>query len=234
MHESCHTYVLIHRSDTCRIYEYESHIWMSHVTHINESCHTYEWVMSHIWRLIHMCSFICQTLVASMNMSHVRHLSHIWIWVMSDTCRIYSYMRQVSDMTHSYVRLLRINYEYFLFPLSSPPLSAWAPLLYIIHYYILYCTCTTWLIHMCDMTHSYVWHDSFICVTWLIHMYDMAHSYVCHDSFICATWLIHMPCSLTKEPYSPTREPSIWLIGDIVQPLSCTKICSLTKNKRAL
>jgi len=23
---------------------------------------------------------------------------------------------------------------------------------------------------MCDMTHSYVWHDSFICVTWLIHM----------------------------------------------------------------
>jgi len=25
-----------------------------------------------------------------------------------------------------------------------------------------------WLIHMCDMTRSYVWHDSFICVTWLI------------------------------------------------------------------
>jgi len=24
------------------------------------------------------------------------------------------------------------------------------------------------LIHMCDMTHSYVWHDSFMCVTWLI------------------------------------------------------------------
>jgi len=26
-----------------------SHIWMSHFTHINEACHTYEWVMSHIW-----------------------------------------------------------------------------------------------------------------------------------------------------------------------------------------
>jgi len=25
------------------------HIWMSHVTHVNESCHTYEWVMSHMW-----------------------------------------------------------------------------------------------------------------------------------------------------------------------------------------
>jgi len=26
-----------------------AHIWMSHVTHTNESCHTYEWVMLHIW-----------------------------------------------------------------------------------------------------------------------------------------------------------------------------------------
>ena len=34
-----------------------------------------------------------------------------------------------------------------------------------------------------DMTHSYVWHDSFICVTWLIHMCDMTHSYVWHHSF---------------------------------------------------
>jgi len=31
----------------------------------------------------------------------------------------------------------------------------------------------TWLIHMCDMTHSHVWHDSFTCVTWLIHMCSM-------------------------------------------------------------
>ena len=52
------------------------------------------------------------------------------------------------------------------------------------------------VIHMCDMTHSYVRHDSFICVichswqwqgsficvTWLIHMCDMTHSYVWHDS----------------------------------------------------
>jgi len=54
----------------------------------------------------------------------------------------------------------------------------------------------TWLIHMCDMTHSYVCHDSFICKTWHIHMWhglftcDMTHSYVIwhthmwHDSFI--------------------------------------------------
>ena len=54
----------------------------------------------------------------------------------------------------------------------------------------------TWLIHMCDLTHSYVWLDSFICVTRLIHMCHMTHSYVWHDQFICVTWLMHM-CDMT-------------------------------------
>jgi len=45
---------------------------------------------------------------------------------------------------------------------------------------------------MCDVTHSYVWRDSFICVTWLIHMCDVTHWYVWHYSSICVTWLIHM------------------------------------------
>ena len=66
----------------------------------------------------------------------------------------------------------------------------------------------TWLIHMWNMAHSYLWHDSFICETWLIHMCDMTHpydigwsmvaendmthSYVWHDSFICEMWLIRI------------------------------------------
>jgi len=50
--------------------------------------------------------------------------------------------------------------------------------------------CLTWLIHvcdmtMCDMTHLYVWHDSFTCVTWLIHMFNMTHSCVWNRSIIC-------------------------------------------------
>ena len=84
----------------------------------------------------------------------------------------------------------------------------------------------TWLIHMCDMTYSYVdvyqdgdsfngfmWHDLFICVTWLllhdagVDVYQYCDSfneytwhdfngYVWHDLFICVTWLIHM-CDMT-------------------------------------
>jgi len=53
---------------------------------------------------------------------------------------------------------------------------------------------------MCDMTHSCVWHDSFICVTWLIHMCDVTHSYVRYVPYhscvwcdlFCVTFNIHM------------------------------------------
>jgi len=50
---------------------------------------------------------------------------------------------------------------------------------------------------MCDMTPSYVWHDSFICVTWLIHMCDMTPSYVWQDALIYVTWLMHT-CDMTQ------------------------------------
>jgi len=56
---------------------------MSHVTHMNESCHTYEWVMSHI----------C--------MSHVTHMNEscqVYKWVtsyMNESCHTYEW-----DMSH--------------------------------------------------------------------------------------------------------------------------------------
>jgi len=68
--------------------------------------------------------------------------------------------------------------------------------------------CVTCVILMCDMTHSYVWHDSIhscawhaslLCVIWLTHMCNMTHSYawrdsffMWHDSFLHVTWLIRM------------------------------------------
>jgi len=71
----------------------------------------------------------------------------------------------------------------------------------------------TWRIHMCDMTHSYVWSFTpakfsqltYGTVTWYLCLWHdafirdmthytcaMTHSYVWHDSFICVPWLIHM------------------------------------------
>jgi len=62
--------------------------------------------------------------------------------------------------------------------------------------------------HTCDMTHSYVWLDSFVCVTcliyannatsqsysigfvtWLSRMYDMTHSYVWNGSFMIYSYV---------------------------------------------
>jgi len=55
--------------------------------------------------------------------------------------------------------------------------------------------CETRLIHVWDMTHSCVRHDSFMCETWL-HMCYMTNSCVWHNSFMCETWLVvHEPSS---------------------------------------
>jgi len=57
--------------------------------------------------------------------------------------------------------------------------------------------CVTWLIHMCDLTHSYVWHDShvwhdlFICVTWLARGCNRTDSYVWRDLLTVVTRLVH-------------------------------------------
>ena len=46
------------------------------------------------------------------------------------------------------------------------------------------------LVHVCDMSHSCVWHDFFICVTWLFCTWNMTQEYVCHNSYL---WHDYMP-----------------------------------------
>ena len=77
----------------------------------------------------------------------------------------------------------------------------------------------TRLMQICDMTHSYVRHDSFILVTWLIHTWDMTHSYVRHASFIletcltvCATRRIHMWDMIHSSVWHDSCTCVTWLI----------------------
>jgi len=83
-----------------------SRIFMSHVTHINASCHTHEWVMVHMKESWHtwMNHVTHECVMSHIWMSHVTHesrgrapsswtyLSYIWTshvtheWVMSHTC----------------------------------------------------------------------------------------------------------------------------------------------------
>ena len=80
-----------HMNESCHTYEWVmSHIWMGHVTHMNESCHTYAWVMSHI-RMHHVTHMnkSCYTYECVMShiwMSHVTYMNascHTYEWVMS-------------------------------------------------------------------------------------------------------------------------------------------------------
>jgi len=84
---------------------------------------------------------------------------------------------------------------------------------------------------MCAVTHSYAWHDSFICVPWLIHICDMTHSYVRRDySYVfiqgrmegakCVPWIIHT-CDVTYLyllPIPPFRGCNTWDFWNSTRP----------------
>jgi len=90
--DACSTLTATHLNTytcICKIWAAQNHramsqIWMRHVTHVNESCHTYEWVMSHIWisHVTHMNeSFHTCTqnrrVISQIWMSHVTNM-HEW------------------------------------------------------------------------------------------------------------------------------------------------------------
>jgi len=167
----------------CHTYEWVmSHIWMSHVPHIHESCHTYEWVMSHIFT----------SHVTCMNESCHTYESKLW-HVSQFACMV---MRAYG--THIHESWLIHIYEWVM-----------------THSYISNCdTChnlLAWWWRL--MAHIFTSHDSFIYMneSWLIHIYQivtrvticlhddeglwhtysrvMTHSYVWH---IHESWLIHI------------------------------------------
>jgi len=73
-----------HMNESCHTGEWVmSHVWMSHVSNMNESCHKYEWIMSHIW-------MISVTVCAILQNACCERISRVpYEWVMS---RIWSGM----------------------------------------------------------------------------------------------------------------------------------------------
>ena len=100
----------IHMNESCLTCEWViSHICMSHVTHANESCYTYEWVMSHIWmsHVTHMndSCHTCEWVMAHVWMSHVTHMNescHTCGWVMSHIWT--SHVTHMNEPSHIWMK----------------------------------------------------------------------------------------------------------------------------------
>jgi len=155
-----------------------SHIWMSHVTHMNESCSP-----SHV--SIHTCD---------MTYSRVTWLIHMWHDPLK---RPSSSKCQVAWGNKPTLLLLSLPLPR-PFPLLPPVLYAWHDsfmcvpwLLHMWQDYILAAlapartlaaaapaaamssfSCSTWMIHVCDITHQYVIYDTTPSyVTWILNMW---------------------------------------------------------------
>ena len=192
IHESCHAYGWV-----------TSHVWMSHVTHMNEPCHTYEWAMSHIWmsHVTHRYKSRPTQECATWHIqtSHVSNV-HLSSWVMSHIS---------TSPGQESVSIQKGGSS------SAPPLPPALPRKS--RSYPLRLAARG----LCDMTRSYVWHDSFMFVwheSFIRVWHDSflcvrsTHSYVWHDSFmcvwhdwfICATGLAHL--------WDITHSSVTWLI----------------------
>ena len=139
-----------HVNESCHTYRWVmSHIWMSHVARMNESCHVYMWVLSHIWmNHVTYVNESCCTYGWGMSRIWMRHVArmdescHVYEWVMTQV--LMSYVTYVNETCHTY---------------------AWV-------------MSRIWMSHVARMDESSVCHDSFIYVT-----YDC----MCRDSFILQT-----------------------------------------------
>jgi ABC-type transport system involved in Fe-S cluster assembly fused permease/ATPase subunit len=155
-------------NESCRI-------WMSHVTHMNESYHTYKWVMSHIWmshakyKRVGDANYFSHSRTDAVFryegvMSHTNESCHTYEWVMS-----YIWMSHVTckDSNH--------------FLHSSTDAIFRHDMTHVCHVAFIHVILG---IHMRDTFRSDAQHDSFMCEAWLVDTCDMTYPYMQSDSLI--------------------------------------------------
>ena len=141
-----------------------AHVWMRHVTRMNDSCHTYEWDMSHIW------------------MSHVAPR----YWGIADILCLNVLPGRLLGSRHCDIG--ESDYYGDLYHGYAHSLVAFQPCLRQCRQ-----RCSLVLLSLgmkCGVTRSFLCHRKSLCVAWLIHMCAPTHPYVCEDLFICVTWLL--------------------------------------------
>ena len=166
-------------NESCHTYEWVMpHIWMSHITHMNESCHTYEWVMSHIW----------MSPVTHMNESC--HTPHTYDDITSRTWRSHA----THTHTHTHTHTLDTDRH-----LSQTKHQEWK--------LQMRGSCGSWEVSDISMRHPPPQHYIHISMTytyiWHTHIYDitMRHPPPKHYIHISMTYLRDTHCLHTTYTY---------------------------------
>jgi len=190
-----------------------ANIWMSHghVSCIDESCHTYEWVL--ITRMNESCPTY-KWVMLHIQKSHTNTWTSHFTWK-DEPCHMYRWAMSHIWMSHANIwmrHVTRIHRNIFRRAHVQTPIKCMhAPWFihicvpWLIHIYVpwLIHTCVPWLIHICVpwFIHIYVPWVIHICVPWLIH--------------IRVPWLIHVcvPCHRISLASSqiPTDYIFIWM-----------------------
>ena len=158
----------VHRWSACCC---RCRLWMSHVTHMNESCHMW---MSHVTYMHEPCH-IHSWAMSHTCMSHVTYMHepcHIHAWAMSHTCMSHVIYMHEPCPTYEWIMSHIWMSEGTLMNKSWHVHRRW-----VLDFEDRWSSqhysrpmYVTWLMYTCDMTDSYVWLDSFIDGTWLIRV----------------------------------------------------------------
>jgi len=144
------------------------HIWMSHVTHMDEACHTCEWVISHIW--------MSQLVMSHIGMSHM-YVWYIWnIWyicyIWYTQCIRYIWNTGAASRLHQphhmgWLRLvgsLKLQVSFVEYRLFYRALLQKRPII--------------WKSQLIVAT-SYAWVMSYVWISHVTHMDESCHPYEC-------------------------------------------------------
>jgi len=189
-----------------------SHVWMSHVTRVNESCHTCEWVMSHVWMShvtqMHLCRLVDKVMQVLLRMYTWCPQKPQFCWWSAATIYIALFRRLTPS--GSVCVAWRVD-QCDVYEIVLSAIKLWFCVCCITHLYMCgitltfwFCGCgTTLTLRMSDkvivitdmnecllsMTHSYVWPQMSDMTQ--SHARDKTHWYEWQDSFICANGMTH-------------------------------------------
>jgi len=163
-------------SESCHTCDWVmSHMWVSHVTHVSESCHTCEWVMSHMWvtHVTHV-SDSCETSEA-----HLRcDMSHIWV----------SHVTHLAESCHTSEAHLRCNLSHIWVTHAHTSVAI---------FHICVCTC-----HFTNVYVQSISHISYVKLTYMPNNLYLCLTQLIHYPHIRATWLFHIcqrTCTYVQE-----------------------------------